>query len=129
MVVRVTGKWEAESEDERRAVSVSWNLESNSHGRTLLTADVEVKLRRLTAIDYNSHNWSWLLDPNKPLEPPVIPKVPTSSKIQTAFEPEELAQEGVLLTVDLGKSRVLGRMDSTKRRGLTPGLRVSRAPR
>ena len=40
-VVRVTGLWEAESKDERRAVPIAWNLDSGSHGEILPTADVE----------------------------------------------------------------------------------------
>ena len=83
--------------------------------RALPTVDIEAKLRRLTAIDYSNRNWSWLLYPNRPPEPLVIPKVSASSKIQPTPEPEELAQERVLTTVDLGKSRVSGRMIPTKR--------------
>ena len=49
-----------------------------------------------------------------PLETPVIPKVPASDKIQLASEPEEPVFEGVLSTVDLGKSRVSRRMVPTK---------------
>ena len=57
-VVRVTNQWEAESKDERGAVPVAWNLDSGSHGGTLYITKVEVKLRRLIAINYNNRNWS-----------------------------------------------------------------------
>ena len=55
-VVQVTGLWEAESEDERGAVPVAWNLYYGSHGEILPTSDVEAKLRRLTTINYNNRN-------------------------------------------------------------------------
>ena len=64
------------------------------------TVDVEAKLRRLMAINYNNRNWSWLLDPNRPPESPVILKVSTLSKILFAFDPEVPAQEVMLLTID-----------------------------
>ena len=43
--------WEAESEDERGAILVAWNLDSGFHRPTV---DVEAKLRRLTAINYKT---------------------------------------------------------------------------
>ena len=55
-MVRVTGLWDAESEDERGAVLVVWNLDLDPYGGTLPTADVGAKLRKPTAINYNSHN-------------------------------------------------------------------------
>ena len=72
-VVRVTGPWEVESVYERGTVSVAWNLDSDSHGGTLPTADAKAKLRRLTTINYNNRNWRWLLL-TRPSEPPVIPR-------------------------------------------------------
>ena len=56
IVVWVTGPWEAESEDEcgpshlELGLQLSWG--------TLPTTDVEAKLRRLTAVNYNNLNWS-----------------------------------------------------------------------
>jgi len=51
-------------------------------------------MRRLTTINYNNRNCSWLLDPNRPLEPPrVILKVVVSGKIQSSSKPEEPARE------------------------------------
>ena len=94
---------------------------------TLPTADIEAKLRRLTPVNCNNHNWSWLLDLKRPLETPVIPKVLALSMIQPASEPEEPAREGILPTVDLGKSRVSGRIIPTKGRGLVLSLHVPRA--
>ena len=125
-VVRVTGSWEVDSEDECGAVPVTWNLNAGSQVGALPTTDVKVKLRRLTAVNYNNDNWSWLLDPNKPPEPPVLPKKSSSSKIRTASEPEEPAREGILSTVDLGK---LDRRFSLKGRGLALSPRVPCAPR
>ena len=113
-VGQATGPWEAESEDDRGAVPVVWNLDTGFHEGALPTADVQTKLRRLTAVNYNNCNWSWLLDLNRPPEPPVTRKVLASSKIHPAFEPEEHAQAGVLSTTDLGKSRVSGRTVPTK---------------
>jgi len=55
-VVRVTGPWEANSEDERRAILVAWNLVLVSHGGALPTADIEGKLQKLTTINYNFRN-------------------------------------------------------------------------
>ena len=93
IVVQVTSLWEAESEDEHEAVLVTWTSTLALMG-TLPTADVKVKLRRLTTINYNNRNWSWLIDPNKPLEPLVIPKVPALGKIQSASKTKEPAREG-----------------------------------
>jgi len=87
----------------------------------LPTADVEAKLRTLTTVDYNNHNWSWLLDPNRPFEPPIIPKLLASTKIQPVYRPEEPAQEGILSTVNLGKSRLSGRSVTTKEKRAHPG--------
>ena len=92
-MVQMSGPWDADSEDDRGAVPVVWNLDAGSHRRTLPTVDVEAKLRKLTAIDFNSHNWSWLLNPNRPSVPLVILRVPSSGKSQLAPEPEEPARE------------------------------------
>ena len=62
MVVRVSCQWDADLEEERGAISVVWNLNTSTHRGTLPTADVEVKLRKLTAIDFNNCNWNWLLN-------------------------------------------------------------------
>ena len=68
-VVLVTGPWEAESEDERGAIPVIWNLGPSLVG-ALLTAD----------IDRYHRNWSCLLDPNCPPGPLVFPGVSASGK-------------------------------------------------
>ena len=60
---------------------------------TLPTADVEAKLRRLTTVNFNNHNWSWLLNLNILPVPPVIPRVPASGKGQLAPELKEFIQE------------------------------------
>jgi len=83
-VVWVSGPWKAESENEREAIPVVWNLGLTPRGGSLPTADVEAKLRKLTTINYDCRNWSWLLDPNRPPVPPVIPRVPTLGKNQLA---------------------------------------------
>ena len=57
-VVRVTGPCDVESEGERGAVPVIWNLDSGPHGGILPTTDIKVKLRKLVAIDFNCRNWS-----------------------------------------------------------------------
>ena len=92
-MVRVTGPWEAELEDEHAAIAVIWNLGPVHRGGALPPADIEAKLRKLTTINYNCRNWSWLLDPNRPSVPPVIPKVPASGKSQPVPEPVEPARE------------------------------------
>ena len=80
------------------------------------TVDVETKLRKLTVINYNSYNWSWLLDLNRPPELPVITKMLPLGKSQPAPEPEEPAREESLPAVDLEKSRVPGWMVPTKKK-------------
>ena len=57
------------------------------------TTDVEANLRKLTAIDFNNCNLSWLLNPDRPAVLPVIPRVPTLGKGQLAPELEESVQE------------------------------------
>jgi len=42
-MVPVTGPWEAELKDERGAIPVAWNWDSDSHGRTLPIVGVEAK--------------------------------------------------------------------------------------
>ena len=59
-VIRVSDPWDAELEDEREAISFSWNTNAGSCKGTLPSVDVEAKLKMLTAIDFISHNWSWL---------------------------------------------------------------------
>ena len=56
IVVRVTAQWEAESEDEREAIPITWNLGLVTRGGALLSVDVEAKLRKLATINYNHHN-------------------------------------------------------------------------
>jgi len=70
-VVRVSGPWDANLEDERGAVPIVWNLDANTHEGTLPTVDAKAKLRKLTGVDFNNCNWSWLLSPNRPPVPPV----------------------------------------------------------
>ena len=54
-VIRVSGPWEAELEKERGASPTTWNL-----GPVAQTCSVEIeaKLRRLAAINYDHRNWS-----------------------------------------------------------------------
>ena len=44
----------------------------------MLTVKIELKLQELTTVDYDHHNWSWLLNPNMTHVPPVLPKAPVS---------------------------------------------------
>jgi len=46
----------------------------------VLTAEIELKLQELVAVDYDNRNWSWLLDPKRTTMPPVLPKAPDSAK-------------------------------------------------
>ena len=78
-VVQVSGPRDANS-SESGVIGVVWNLDAGTHGGTLPTADVEVKLRKLTTIDFNNRNWSWLLNWNRPPALPVILRVLTSGK-------------------------------------------------
>ena len=55
-VVRVTGPWAAESENDRGIIPIVWNLGSAPHGWALPTTDIEAKLQKLTSIDYDHHN-------------------------------------------------------------------------
>jgi len=57
-------------------------------GGAVSTADIEAKLRKLMSIDYERHNWSWLLDLNIPPVPLVLPRVGALGKRQLAPEPE-----------------------------------------
>ena len=38
----------------------------------MLTAEIELKLLELPVVDYDRHNWSRLLDPNRTHLPPVL---------------------------------------------------------
>ena len=121
-VIRVSGPWDAKSEDKRGAIPIAWNSNVGSRGGTLPSADVEAKLKKLTIIDFKSHNWSWLLNPNKPPVLSGVQRVPVSGKRQLASEPEEPVREennsasatgeptqGVgQPTVNLGKPRAPG---------------------
>jgi len=80
----------------------------------LLTVDTEAKLQKLMTIDRNYHNWSWLLDPNRPHVSPVLPKVPTPGKNQSVAELGFPSSEKSPLPVDLARSRVPGRVVPTK---------------
>ena len=59
-VVRVSGPWDTDSEKESGAVPVVWNLDAGARRATLPTVDVEAKLRKLTVVDFNNRDWSWL---------------------------------------------------------------------
>ena len=56
--VRVSGLWDADLEDENGVILVVWNLDTSTRGGTLPTNDVEAKLRKLIALDFNNRNWS-----------------------------------------------------------------------
>jgi len=45
-------------EDEREAIPITWNLGPIAREGASLSADVEAKLRKLVAINYDHHNWS-----------------------------------------------------------------------
>ena len=51
-VVLVIGLWEAESDDERGAILTTWNLGPVAPGGAVLTAEIELKLQELIAVDY-----------------------------------------------------------------------------
>jgi len=99
----------------------------------LRSVDVEAKLKKLTATYFNSHNWSWMLNPTRPPVPRGVQRVPASCKSQLASKPEEPVREensfasetgeptqGVgQPAVNLEKPRVPGGMASRKKkRGL-----------
>ena len=71
-MIGVSGLWDAESEDERGAIPVAWNPNAGSRGGTLLSVNIVAKLKKLTTIDFNSRNWSWLLNLNRPPVPPRV---------------------------------------------------------
>ena len=41
----------------------------------LSSEDFIERVNILLDIDYNSCNWSWVLDPHKPVLPPLFPKI------------------------------------------------------
>jgi len=51
------------------------------------------RLKKLTAIDFNSHNCSCLLNPNRPPVPPSAQRMPMSGESQLAPELEEPVRE------------------------------------
>ena len=68
-------------------------MDADTHRGTFPTTNVEVKLREMTTIDFNNHNWSWLLNPNRPHVLPVVPRVYASSNGQLVPKPEGFVQE------------------------------------
>ena len=54
-VVQMSGPWKAESK-ECEATPTTWNLGLVARGGATLSANVEAKLRRLTAINYDHQN-------------------------------------------------------------------------
>ena len=86
-VVRVIGLWAVESENDHRVIPVVWNLGPPLEGALPIT-DIEAKLRKLTSIDYDHRNWSWLLDLKIPPVPLVVPRVGALDKRQPAHKPE-----------------------------------------
>ena len=68
----------------------------------MLTAEIELKLQELTAVDYDRRNWSWLLDPNRTLVPSVLSREPASTKGSPA--------------VVIKRPRISGRVLSVKRK-------------
>jgi len=131
-VIRVSGPWDAVLYNERGTIPIAWNPVAGSHLGTLPSADVEANLKKSTAIDFNSHDWSWLLNPNRPLILPSVQRVHVSCKSQLAPEPEETTREenisasdtrestqrAVQPTVSLRKPRLPGGRLPTIRRGV-----------
>jgi len=113
VVGRVSGPWEAESE-ECEAIPTIWNLGLIAQGGVTLSADIEAKLQRLTAINYDHMNLSWLLDPNMSLVPSVIPRVLAPSKNKPV--------------VEFGRPRYLRRVVSAKRKSASTQSSQPRAP-
>ena len=62
-LVQVSGPWKAEPDDERGAILIVWNMGSIPREGASLTVDIKAKLRKLTAIDRDHSNWSWLWIP------------------------------------------------------------------
>ena len=98
-VVLVTGPSEAESEDERGAIPTMWNLGSAAQGGAVLTAEIELKLQELTAVDYDCRNLSWLLDSNR-TRAPSSPEAPTSAKSPSDLVIERLRVPGRVVPVE-----------------------------
>ena len=48
-LVRVSGPWKVEPDDERGAILIVWNMGSIPRGGASLTVDIKAKLRKLTA--------------------------------------------------------------------------------
>ena len=100
-VVLVTDPSEAELEDERGAIPTMWNLGSVARGGAVLTAEIELKLQALTAVDYDCRNLSWLLDPNRTCAP-------------SSPEGTDLGQESIRRVIE--RPRVLGRVVPVERK-------------
>ena len=45
-----------------------------SHGSELVSEEFKKRVKNQYQIDYDKHNWSWLLHPKRLAAPPVVPR-------------------------------------------------------
>ena len=53
-----------------------------THGGELVSKESKRQAKKLYQIEYDKHNWSWLLDSNKSNVPPAVPRDEPSTKVQ-----------------------------------------------
>ena len=73
-IIRVSSPWVAMEAKACGGVPMTWTTSPITQGVKLTTDEFMEWANRLLNIDYDSYNWSWLLDPHKPVVPPDVPK-------------------------------------------------------
>ena len=73
-VVRVSGPWKASFAKDRGCPPTVWNRGSLSERGAPIPKEMQERFQKLCRLRYDCHNWSWLLDSQRPFEPPTVPR-------------------------------------------------------
>ena len=90
-VVRVSGPWKAAKKSDCGNVLRAWGTGVVAQGSELVSAESEKRVKGLYGIEHDRHNWSWLLDFDRPVVPPPAPrdKSSTSCLLYTSPSPRD----------------------------------------
>jgi len=54
---------------------MSWSMGAFTYGSELVSVESEKWAKKLYQVEYDKRNWSWVIGPNIPYVPLVVPKV------------------------------------------------------
>jgi len=114
----ISGALETAQQRDQGSIRTVWNEEKTAHREMPVTSKVKKWVHALLQIGINFHNWSWLLDPNRPSDPPDVPVFKEESSASTV---KRLMEGDVEVnTVSLSGENPRGKVSRGKRINLNP---------